>query len=225
MRAAGRTFVKVCCIQSIAEAELAIRAGASALGLVSAMPSGPGVIDETRIAEIAAWAPREIETFLLTALTEAAAIVAQHARCRTTTLQLVDHVPAAELVKLRRALPGIRLVQVLHVRGEATLAEARAAAPYVDGLLLDSGNPALAVKELGGTGRTHDWTTSRAIREAVDLPVLLAGGLRAENVAAALSTVEPFGLDVCSGVRSDDRLDPERLGAFLAAVAAHPRRG
>ncbi|MCK6447072.1 MAG: phosphoribosylanthranilate isomerase [Planctomycetes bacterium] len=223
MRANGRTFVKVCCIQSIDEAELALRAGASALGLVSAMPSGPGVIDEATIAEIAAWAARDIETFLLTALTDADAIVAQHARCRTTTLQLVDHVPEAELVALRRALPAVRLVQVLHVRGPETLDEARAAAAHVDGLLLDSGNPALAVKELGGTGRTHDWKTSRAIRESVRLPVLLAGGLRAENVGAALATVEPFGLDVCSGVRRADRLDPERLAAFFAAVAASRR--
>lgn len=223
MRAAARTFVKVCCIQSIAEAELALRAGASALGLVSAMPSGPGVIDEATIAEIARWAPRDIETFLLTASTDARSIVAQHARCRTTTLQLVDHVALDELVELRRALPGVRLVQVLHVRGRETLDEARAVAPHVDGLLLDSGNPALAVKELGGTGRTHDWTTSRAIRDAVRLPVLLAGGLRAENAGAALSTVEPFGLDVCSGVRSAERLDPQRLDAFFAAVAKHRR--
>jgi phosphoribosylanthranilate isomerase len=211
-----RPLVKICCIESVDEARLAVACGASALGLVSAMPSGPGVIGEDRIAQIAAAVPRPTETFLLTALQRADAIVAQHARCRTTTLQLVDHVPHAELAALRAALPHVTLVQVIHVLDEAALA----ACPFVDALLLDSGNPKLAVKQLGGTGRTHDWRLARRIREAAPRPVWLAGGLRPENVADAIAAVAPHGLDLCSGVRSDGRLDRGRLERFFAAMAA-----
>jgi phosphoribosylanthranilate isomerase len=188
--------------------------------LVSAMPSGPGVIEEALIAEIAARVPPTIETFLLTARQDAASIVAQHRTCRTSTLQLVDHVPHGELQRLRAALPGIRLVQVIHVADEGSLEEAAAVAPLVDAVLLDSGNPTLAVKQLGGTGRVHDWALSARIRAAIGVPLFLAGGLRPENVAQAVATVQPFGLDICSGVRSDGRLDAGKLARFAAALAA-----
>lgn len=197
---------------------MAMRAGASALGLVSAMPSGPGVIEEELIAEIAARVPPPVDTFLLTCAREAATILAQHARCRTTTLQLVDAVPEAELAILRRERPGVRLVQVIHVTGPGSVDEARSLEGRVDALLLDSGNPALAVKELGGTGRVHDWSLSRRIVESVRLPVYLAGGLHAGNVAAAVAAVDPFGLDLCSGVRTDRDLDPGKLEAFFQAL-------
>ena len=213
--------VKVCCIASVDEAQRAVRHGAAALGLVSAMPSGPGVIDDGRIATIAAAVAPPTETFLLTARTTAESIAAQHAAAGTTTLQLVDHLEHAELRRLRALCPGIRLVQVVHVAGPAAVDEACAAAPWVDALLLDSGNPALAVKELGGTGRTHDWALSRRIRDAVwPLPLWLAGGLHAGNVGEAIATVRPHGLDLCSGVRRDGALDDTRLVAFMAAVAA-----
>jgi phosphoribosylanthranilate isomerase len=219
-----RPVVKVCCIASVAEAVLAIDAGAHALGLVSAMPSGPGVIAEETIAQIAAVVAARapsIETFLLTARTEAEHIAKQHARLQTTTLQLVDHVPVGDLQRLRRLCPGTRLVQVIHVSGEASIAEAVAAAPWVDALLLDSGNPGLAVKVLGGTGRRHDWQLSRRIRDAVaPLPLYLAGGLRAGNVGEAIRTVRPFGLDLCNGVRTEGQLDADKLSDFFAAVQA-----
>lgn len=211
--------VKVCCIASVAEARLAVAAGASALGLVSAMPSGPGVIDDDTAAAIAAALRGEaVRTFLLTSRTRAEGIAAQHAHVRPTTLQLVDHVPHDELRRLRALVPGAELVQVIHVTGEEALAEAVAVAPLVDALLLDSGNPRLAVKQLGGTGRSHDWRLSRRIRDAVHpTPLWLAGGLRADNVAEAVATVQPHGLDLCSSVRTDGALDAARLAAFMAA--------
>jgi phosphoribosylanthranilate isomerase len=216
----SRPFVKICCIASFDEARLAIHAGALALGFVSKMPSGPGVIPDALIADIAARIPPPIASFLLTALQDADAIIEQHQQCRTTTLQLVDLVPHAELRKLRKALPGIKLVQVIHVVDADSVAEALAVAPHVDALLLDSGNPKLAVKELGGTGRTHDWTMSRRIREASPLPLFLAGGLKASNVAEAVAVVDPFGLDLCSSVRTAGVLDPDKLRAFFDAVTA-----
>ena len=211
-------FVKVCCIADLDEARLAIAAGASAIGLVSAMPSGPGPIAEDEITRIAAGVPRPTETFLLTALVEAEAIADQHRRCGTTAVQLVDRVEDPELRRLRRLLPDTRIVQVIHVTGPESVDEARAAAPLVDTLLLDSGNPRLAVKELGGTGRVHDWEHSRKIRDTVSVPVLLAGGLHPGNARAALQQVEPAGLDVCSGLRLNGRLDAGLLQAFFGAL-------
>ncbi len=211
-------FVKVCCIADPEEAELAILAGASAIGLVSAMPSGPGPIPEQQIARIAAAVPPPTETFLLTALCEAGAIAEQHRRCRTTAVQLVDHVTEVELRRLRELLPGVRLVQVIHVWGPESVDEACAAAPFVDTLLLDSGNPRLAVKQLGGTGRVHDWAQSRRICETAGVPVLLAGGLNPGNVREAIERVGPYGVDVCSGLRSEGRLDAVRLRQFFNAI-------
>jgi len=86
--------VTICRIASFAEARLAIESGAAALGLVSAMPSGPGPIGEALLAEIAAAVPATVETFLLTAHQDAAAIAGQHRRCRTTALHLVPRATA-----------------------------------------------------------------------------------------------------------------------------------
>lgn len=216
----ARVRLKVCCIASADEARVAITLGADALGLVSAMPSGPGVVDDATIARVAARVPPPVATFLLTARQDAQGIARQARRAGVNTLQLVDAVPRTELRALRAALPGVRLVQVVHVLDEASVAEALAVAADVDALLLDSGNPRLAVKELGGTGRVHDWALSRAIVADAPVPVFLAGGLRAANVADAVRAVRPFGVDVCSGVRTDGRLDPAKLDAFARAVAA-----
>lgn len=208
--------VKVCCIQSVAEAHMAVSAGASALGLVSEMPSGPGVISEDLIARIAASVPPPLATFLLTSKRTAPDIIAQHRRCRTNTIQICDRLSHGACAELRKALPEIGLVQVIHVTDEGSVAEALEAAGRVDALLLDSGNPAATVKELGGTGRTHDWCLSRRIAGQAAVPVFLAGGLKPENVRQAFDAVRPFGLDVCSGVRDDGRLSAEKLARFIA---------
>jgi phosphoribosylanthranilate isomerase len=214
----ARPRVKICCISSVEEANLAIRYGADALGLVSAMPSGRGPIPEDLIATIIAAVPPLVSTFLLTSRQDAASIIAQQKRTGAGTLQLVDRVEPGCYREVRAALPGVRLVQVIHVTGPEAVEEAANVAPEVDALLLDSGNPSAPVKELGGTGRTHDWTVSARIREAVDIPVFLAGGLRIENVREAFQRVRPFALDLCSGVRTDGRLDEVKLAGFLAEV-------
>lgn len=213
-----RPRVKICCIGSVEEAHLAVSYGAAALGLVSAMPSGPGVIAEERIAAIAARVPPAIGTFLLTSQQETGAIIAQQRRCGVNTLQICDRLETGTYDDLKTALPGVAIVQVIQITGPESLDEAVRVAPHVHGLLLDSGNQALAVKELGGTGRVHDWAISRAIREAVDVSVFLAGGLNAGNVARAVELVAPFALDVCGGVRTAGRLDEAKLAAFMGAV-------
>jgi phosphoribosylanthranilate isomerase len=212
--------IKICCIAAIEEARLAIGYGASAVGLVSAMPSGPGPISEDLIAEIAATVPPGVATFLLTCKQNVEEIIDQQRRLRVNTIQIVDRLEAGSHQQLRKELPGIALVQVIHVTGPEAVEEADSIAPFVDAILLDSGNQSLPVKELGGTGRTHDWTLSRQIVERVSAPVYLAGGLRSDNVASAIRAVNPFGLDVCSGVRTDGALDEQKLNAFFAAVSA-----
>lgn len=218
MEAVRRPRVKICCIASREEAWAAIHAGASALGLVSEMPSGPGPISWEAIAEIAPAVPPPIATFLLTCSQDAEVIIAQQRRTSASVLQLVDRLERGEYAQIRQALRGIGIVQVIHVTGEESLREAVTIAPQVDALLLDSGNPSLTVKELGGTGRIHDWSISRRIRESVPVPVFLAGGLNSSNVADAIREVVPFGIDVCSGVRTDGKLDAEKLARFFAAV-------
>ncbi len=197
---------------------MAIRYGASAVGLVSAMPSGPGPIEEKTIAEIARRIPPGVASFLLTSKLDATSIVAQQRRTRTNTLQIVDKVSFDTLKALREELPGISLVQVIHVRGSESLGEAMAVAPYVDALLLDSGNPASDVKVLGGTGRTHDWNVSRQICGSAPVPVFLAGGLRPENVREAIDLVQPYGIDVCTGVRTNGSLDERKISAFFGSI-------
>ena len=220
-----RARFKVCCIASHAEAKLAIDAGASALGLVSAMPSGPGPIPGRHIAEIAARVPPGVDSFLLTALQDPDAIIAAHRAAGTSTLQLVDELTPQAHARLRRELPGIRLVQVVHVTGPHSVEQAERAAEQVHAVLLDSGRPDLEVKQLGGTGRRHDWSLSARIRERLGVPVLLAGGLTPDNAAEALTSVQPYALDVCTGLRdSGFALSPRKLARFAAAVAA-PRPG
>ena len=210
--------VKICCIASEAEAALAVACGASAIGLVSRMPSGPGPISDSLIRDIAETVPPGVATFLLTCETTAEPIIAQQRYCRTNTLQLVDAVAEGVYDALRDALPGISVVQVIHVRDEDAIREAVEVSAKVDAILLDSGQPTLAIKQLGGTGRTHDWEISRRLRDAVDVPVFLAGGLNPDNVGRAIGQVAPFGVDVCSGLRTNGRLDEVKLVQFMTAV-------
>jgi phosphoribosylanthranilate isomerase len=218
--AAGELRVKVCCIGSIEEAEIALDAGADALGLVSAMPSGPGVIEDRDIARIAEWVGARAATVLLTSRLTADSIEEQLCQAHTSVLQLVDALPEAELLEIRARHPDVVVMPVVHVRDASSVSEAVRLAAVADAILLDSGNPLASVKELGGTGRVHDWQVSHAICRAVSVPVLLAGGLRPENVADAVRMVRPSGVDVCSGVRRDGRLDRSLLSAFIAAARA-----
>ena len=210
--------VKICCISSVEEAKTAIEFGASALGLVGKMPSGPGVIDDDLIARIARLVPPAVSTFLLTSETKPEDIIAHYKKVYTSTIQLVDALEGRDYKTLRNELPGVKLVQVIHVLDENSVAEAIEISESVDAILLDSGNPNLNIKELGGTGRIHNWKLSRQIREQVKVPVFLAGGLNSQNVREAIENVQPFGIDLCSGVRSVGKLDRQKLEAFFKEI-------
>ena len=210
--------VKICCISSQAEAKIAIEYGADIVGLVGDMPSGPGIIDDALIRAIVKTIPPPIATFLLTSETSAAAIIKHYQKVQTSTIQIVDALQAGTHQEIKASLPHIKLVQVIHVIDDKSVKEAIEIAKQVDAILLDSGNPNLKIKELGGTGRVHNWKLSKKIREAIDIPVFLAGGLNASNIRAAIETVQPFGVDLCSGVRTNGQLDEHKLRAFFDAV-------
>jgi phosphoribosylanthranilate isomerase len=182
------------------------------------MPSGPGVIREDLIAQISASVPPAVASFLLTSKQDAPSIINQQRRCGVSTIQICDRLTRGSYDELREALVGVKLVQVIHVTGEESVREAIEVAPQVDAILLDSGNQSLEIKELGGTGRTHNWTISRKIRDRLDKPLFLAGGLNAANVSQAIREVEPFAIDVCSGVRTDGKLDRAKLSSLFEQV-------
>lgn len=214
-----RPRLKVCCIASLEEARTAIRYGADALGLVARMPSGPGPIPDEAIAQIAASVPPPVATFLLTCETEPRAVVDHILRTRVNTVQLVDDQVSPEVyAAVRQETPATKIVQVVHVRDRSSVDLALAAALHVDALLLDSGNPMLEIRELGGTGRVHDWSLSREIIERSPRAVFLAGGITASNVLEAAESARPYGIDLCSGVRTDGRLDEEKLARLTTAL-------
>jgi len=216
--------VKVCCIQDAEELDLAVRCGARMVGLVSQMPSGWGPIPDERIAQLARRTPPGVVSVLLTSRTEPDAVVEQQRVCRANALQLVDEFPLEGYTILRNALPGVTILKAVHVTSSDALDQALHIAPHVDGIILDTGapNPDEGPRVLGGTGQTHDWSISQKIVEHADCPVFLAGGLNVDNVADAVATVSPWGLDLCTGVRvgpeDDLRLDEARLRAFMDAV-------
>ena len=210
--------VKICCISSIEEAKLAVAYGAKAIGLVGPMPSGPGIITDELIHAIAKTVPPPIETFLLTSETTAEAIIEHHKKVNTTTIQMVDALTDRQYQQIRAALPHVKLVQVIHVIDENSIQEAIEIAEMVDAILLDSGNPNLSTKVLGGTGKTHNWDLSKTIRQEVKIPVFLAGGINKDNVKQAIDYVQPYGVDLCSSVRTNKQLDEKKLEAFFKAL-------
>jgi phosphoribosylanthranilate isomerase len=210
--------VKICCIGSLEEARTAMEFGADAVGLVGQMPGGPGVIPDELIREIARNIPPPVSTFLLTSETSAEGILRHHQDTCTGTIQIVDIPEAGTYERMRQSIPAIKLVQVIHVIDESSVDLALEVSGHVDVLLLDSGNPNLRVKELGGTGRTHDWRISRRIRDRAGIPVFLAGGLHTGNVRQAVEEVDPWGIDLCNGVRTSGVLDRKKLDSFFRAM-------
>ena len=213
-----KTKVKICCISSEQEAQMAIEHGASALGLVAKMPSGPGPISDELILSIAKTIPEHIASFMLTSETSAEDIIQHHFRTQTNTIQIVDALAFGTYDQIKKTLPSIKIVQVIHVIDDSSVEEALSIAEHVDYLLLDSGNPNAAIKELGGTGRTHNWALSKSIVQQSKVPVFLAGGLNAENVQRAIDTVGPYGVDLCSSVRTNGHLDPKKLEDFFKQI-------
>jgi phosphoribosylanthranilate isomerase len=203
---------------SIAEAQLAVNHGVDAVGLVGKMPNGPGPIPEWLIEEIVQMVPAPIATFLLTSEQSTEGIIHDVQRSGANTVQIVDEVTSGSYSDIRNSLPYLKIVQVIHVMDEESIETAIRLAPEVDALLLDSGNTRGEIKTLGGTGIVHNWDISRQIVLNVNIPVFLAGGLTPQNVRYAIEKVRPFGVDVCSGVRTAGKLDRSKVESFMHAV-------
>lgn len=216
-----RTRIKICCMASFEEAQLAIGAGADAVGFVGRPPSSsPRAMDDATIAAIATLVPPPVATFLLTAEPAAAGISRHVHATGVSAVQIITHLSASESEQLPKLLPATRRVQVIHVEDRSALDLIDQYAPYVHAFLLDSGRPTLPTPQYGGTGRTHDWSVSAEFVRRSPRPVFLAGGLSPGNVGEAMKTVRPFGVDLCSGVRTEGRLDRQKLEAFIKAVRA-----
>ncbi len=211
----GIPIIKICCIQDRTEAQLAMDLGANALGLVSEMPSGPGIISLDQIRDIAAFIPIPINSVLLTSKQSSEEILEQVEYCKPTAIQIVDKILFGSHQDIHAAFPELIIIQVIHINGIEAIVETEKVSSDVDAILLDSGNKLLATKVLGGTGRAHNWSISTQICRYAQISVILAGGLNQTNVREAIRTVNPAGVDVCSGVRTNGKLDRVKLTSFM----------
>lgn len=210
--------VKVCGIRRAEDAVLAARLGADAIGmLVGQRHRSEDFLQPAQARAIAAACPPLVTPVLVTHYDEPAPVAAIARELRVTTIQMHSDCTAATLRELRLALPGVRLVRALHTADAHVLDSVRALAEWVDAFILDSANP--ADDRVGGTGLTHDWSISRRIVEASPVPVILAGGLDGDNVAAAIATVRPYGVDANTRLRGGDGFKhPAKVGAFARAA-------
>jgi phosphoribosylanthranilate isomerase len=218
-----RLQIKICCISTSAEAQIAIECGADAIGLVGPMPSGPGTISLDLATRISRATPPPVSRFLLSSAKHADELIEQSTSTGVDTLQIVRQLDPSILATVRQALPALRIVQVVHVLGLSDLNLIASHSPHVHAFLLDSGRPDAQTPELGGTGRVHDWSISIKFVENSPIPVFLAGGLSVDNVGEAIEKVRPYGVDLCSGVRTHGDLDPIKLTHFIAAVRGAER--
>lgn len=205
--------LKVCCISSLEEAKLASAYGADYLGLVGPMPSGPGVLSLEEVSAITSQLNDTQHSIFLSSGRTAKEIYEVFSGLGARSIQVVRQIDIDELKKLRDLLPDTELFSVVHVVGEESIALAKEYQAYANYILLDSGKP--GSKILGGTGKTHNWDFSRRIVQEVSIPVFLAGGLNPDNIKEAVDRVSPYGVDLCSGLRTNDRLDEKKLKHFL----------
>lgn len=211
--------VKICCVRTQEEAVTAVSFGAAAVGLVTSMPSGPAGLHSDAVREIVAALPPGTGSFLLTSITSVERLTELGLHTKVNTLQLWDRLRPEDYGRLRARLPGVSLVQAVHVLDDTALADAVDVAPRVDAIVLDSGNPAVPFRWEPATGRVHDWNLSRRIVDTLDRPVFLAGGITPGNVATAVQIVRPYGIDVCTGVRTNDKLDRSKLSNLFESLA------
>lgn len=213
-----RPRIKICCMASVEEAALCAELGVDLVGLVGPMPSGAGIVSPQKCRQISDHAAAWLTPVLLTSSETAQDIRTDAEDANVRAVQLVRHVDPSVHRELAMTIPHVRRFQVIHVEDGSALDLIDSYAGLADAFLLDSGRPSVA--ELGGTGRVHDWEISAEFVRRSPLPVFLAGGLKPENAIEALRMVRPFGLDICSGVRTPtDTLDPDKLRAFMAAIS------
>ena len=219
-------WIKICGNTSLVDAQLAVEAGADALGFVFA-PS-PRRVTVAAVAAINSQLPAKIEkigVFVDTALEE---IVSTVQDCGLTGVQLHFNAEPELPARLHERLgPELRILRVIHFDAEsagqhATQIAGHARNPHVDAVLVDSRTATAA----GGTGVTFDWIEARKsiFGDAGRLKLVAAGGLSPENVAEAIAALRPWGVDVVSGVEaSKGKKDPAKVREFVARARAANR--
>ena len=212
--------IKICGMQSTAEVEIAMAAGATCVGFVGEGLTPPGCLSDEAVLEIVGAIEDRKSIVLLTPHSTVAAVVAQQRRVGAGALQLCRPFGREALLALRQSLPGVQLIQVVHMGDLGGLERARAVAGIAEVGLLDAGSTDGDSQVFGGTGRVHDWHESAAIVAELDTPVWLAGGLSPSNVGEAIELVSPAGVDVCSGLRREGRLVESLAREFVMAVRA-----
>lgn len=212
--------IQIAGVSTLEEALATADAGADALGFTVRLPHGVhDGLTEAKARGIIAALPPFVASVAITYVETARDAVDLCRYLGVTTLQLHGPFPAPELPLIRAGLPHLKLIRSVHVTGPEAIAQARGLARHVDALILDTYDPATG--RHGATGLTHDWSISRQIVAELRVPVILAGGLTPDNVAAAIAAVRPWGVDVHTGVEdADGSRNLDKLRAFVAAARA-----
>lgn len=206
---------KICGINSLRNAQIALECGADALGfLVGITHLAEDKITAENAKRIIQTLPSSVYSVAVTHLRDSRKIIELCRYLGVNALQIHDYISPEEVAFCRKELPDVRILKAVHVidgQPDKALAAAKSFEDVCDAILLDS----RTAERLGGTGKTHDWSISRMIVEQVSVPVILAGGLTPSNVADAVKTVRPFGVDVNSGVEIDGDKDRQKVLDFI----------
>ncbi|MBE6506754.1 MAG: phosphoribosylanthranilate isomerase [Methanocorpusculum parvum] len=203
---------KICGTGTRDDLEIAVTAGADAVGfIVGTTHTSEDSLSPAEARAMIRSLPPFVSGVVVTHLTDADDLVRIVEETGCSVLQIQDSVPVETLVLLREQFSYLFLIKAVHVLDESAVDTAKSFEPYADAVLLDS----RTADRIGGTGITHDWSISAKVVEAVSKPVILAGGLRPENLAAAMSVVKPYAVDVHSGVKRDGVRDFDRTRDFV----------
>ncbi|OGG73833.1 hypothetical protein A3A40_00270 [Candidatus Kaiserbacteria bacterium RIFCSPLOWO2_01_FULL_54_20] len=208
------TRVKICGIKNIEDARAAYEAGADELGFHVALDGGRSPLTPESAAEMIRMLPGGVSSVVVTSATQPAQLIEIAGKTGARILQLYGDVTVETMREIKQAVPYMELWKVLNVSYESSIAKAKEYKGAADAIALDTLNKETGAR--GGSGKTHDWNISKKIVESVSIPVVLAGGLTPENVAEAIATVSPAGVDVNSGVSNPDgSKDIEKVRAFI----------
>jgi len=207
-----RVRVKICGITREEDLAVAVAAGADAVGFLVGVPSSPRNLTLERAERLLRQVPIFVDSVVVMAPQNINGLVEICEGLKPTAIQIhgKKNFDASEI---RERIKDTRLIKTVYVTKDALKETVIEDLKTFDAVLLDS----FTKVQYGGTGRVHDWTLSRQIKEAVaPLPVILAGGLKPENVKEAILTVQPYAVDVASGVELRPAVkDHEKIRAFV----------
>jgi len=207
--------VKICANRSVEDAKMSIAFGADVIGiLVGQEHTSDDFVDKFKAREIATFAKGKCDVSLVTHLTNAKEIIELTKFIGNNTIQLHSDISEDEVLLIRKELPNVKLVRLIHVSSDGKICTDYQKMKYVDFYLLDSFN--LKTNQVGGTGLTHDWNKSRKLISILNKPTFLAGGLNPNNVKEAIKLTRPYGVDVNSGCKNElGKKDANKVKLFV----------